>query len=350
MLLKPLAFAATAAAFVLLPKISDADADILNGIVTALPVESESFGLAEILETKSVSVACPQCKGRDSHLQLDFAVEDGARLTLNGFELYPNADPWGGELTATLVKENGQEKGKSLGYSLAVEPVAMDAYQQMQLIKVELRVIEVGGQFVDGIPAVKVELIRAITEDLAISSVDVEKATEVKCATMWCRAQDLGVELAKAFESVKGCVGRQKKHKGQHKNKGEHKPGFNNSEHQQDAAHSDGPGHDGEKPHSHRHNWRLLLKNIASHIFLPVLMGITAGVGVAVLAMVLCSIAIRLTRLVRTKRTKKAGLCRKKHSSRQRAADVEKEGLIEEIEEVDAEDELPKYKDDEPKN
>lgn len=63
--------------------------------------------------------------------------------------------------------------------------------------------------------------------------------------------------------------------------------------------------------------------------------------------MVLCSVAIRLTRLVRSKRCKKAGLCRKKHSSRQQAVDVEKVGLIEE---VDAEDAPPVYKDDEPKN
>ncbi|KAM4065132.1 hypothetical protein HRG_004530 [Hirsutella rhossiliensis] len=345
MLLKPLAFAATAAAFVIVPEISEADRDILNGIVTALPVESESFGLADSLQAQSVSVPCPQCKGRDSHLQLDFAVEEGAKLKLNGFELYPNADPWGGDLTATLVKENGQEKAKRLGYSLVVEPVAMDAYQQMQLISVKLRVIEVGGQFVEGVPAVKVELIRAITEDLAISSVDVEKATDVKCSSVWCRVQDLSLEFSKAFESFKGCVGG-RKHKGQHN------PGFHKGEPQQESAdaaptHGDRPGHDGEERHGHRHNWRLLVKNIASHIFLPVLMGITAGVGVAVLAMVLCSVAIRLTRLVRNKRTKKAGGCRKKHSSRQQAADVEKVGLIEE---VDAEDVPPEYKDDESKN
>lgn len=275
MLLKPLAFAAAAAAFVIVPEISDADSNILDGIVTALPVDTESFGLEGSLQSQSVSVSCPQCKGRDSHLQLDFAVKEGARLMLNGFELYPNADPWGGDLMANLVKQNGQEESKRLGYSLAVEPVAMDAYQQMQLIDVKLRVIEVGGHFVDGVPAVKVQLIRAVTEDLAISSVHVEKATDVKCSTVWCRFQDMTLAIAKAFDSFKGCVGR-------HRNKGQHNPSSPAVTPQQDAAGAAPTHGDGQQSHGHRHNWRLLFKNIASHIFLPVLMGITAGVGVAV--------------------------------------------------------------------
>lgn len=45
-----------------------------------------------------------------------------------------------------------------------------------------------------------------------------------------------------------------------------------------------------------------MLKHITSYIFLPVLMGITAGVGVAILAMFLGTLAIRFIRLVRGER------------------------------------------------
>ncbi|KJZ75971.1 hypothetical protein HIM_04795 [Hirsutella minnesotensis 3608] len=346
MLVKPLAFAATAAAFVIVPEISNADVTIIEGIVKALPVESESFGLPTSTQQQSVSVPCAQCKGKDAKLHMDFSVERGSRLMLNGFELYPNADPWSGDLKALMSKADGSNESKNLGYSLAIEPVAMDEYQQMSLIDVDFKIIEVGGQFVEGVPTVKVQIIQTITEDIAIGKVDVQPSSSgAECTSMWCRAQDVAGDIFSVLDGLKGGI--QSGIEGC----------FGSGNHdmliaEMDQTEKDGAGAvpvisgpESEEPSPSRHNWRLLVKNVASHIFLPVLMGVTAGVGVAVLAMVLCSIAIRLTKLVKTKRSRRGGCCRKKRSSRhQSVSDEEKTGLMEEGE---AEEAPPVYRDEE---
>lgn len=279
MLLKPLAFATAASAFLLAPAISEADRELVDGIVTMLPVESESFAPAKSPESWSVKVPYTQSKTGDGYLQFDLVAEEGAKLTANGFELYPNADPWSVDLTANVVNANGKGKTKeeTLGYSMAVKPVATDAYQDMDLIEVQLRVIEVGNRFVTGIPAVKIQLIRAITGDIAIANVEVDKAPGARCSSIVCRAKE---EFFEALKSFKGCMGRLR-------HNGHQKLAAAKAEAQQDGAgaalnNGDHSGHHDKRPHGHRHNWRLLLKNIASHVFLPVLMGITAGVGVAV--------------------------------------------------------------------
>lgn len=272
MLFKPLAFAATAAAFVIAPEISEADEDIFK----ALPIHAETFALPPSALSQSLSVPCAQCKGRDSHLRLDFDVADGSKLMLNGFELYPHADPWNGDLTAILVKGDGKEKEQRLGYSLSIEPAAMDQDQQMQLIDVELRVIEVGSRFVEGVPAIQVQLVKAATDDIVIGNVVLEDADGMECGSMWCKAKGLAAEVFKAIKSFKGKgCGRNRHHMG-------HPQGHT------DAGvvplHGGRPDHETMEPH--HHDWHKLLKNIASYIFLPILMGITAGVGVAVYASV----------------------------------------------------------------
>lgn len=329
MLFKPLAFAATAAAFVIAPEISEADEDIFK----ALPIHAETFALPPSALSQSLSVPCAQCKGRDSHLRLDFDVADGSKLMLNGFELYPHADPWNGDLTAILVKGDGKEKEQRLGYSLSIEPAAMDQDQQMQLIDVELRVIEVGSRFVEGVPAIQVQLVKAATDDIVIGNVVLEDADGMECGSMWCKAKGLAAEVFKAIKSFKGKgCGRNRHHMG-------HPQGH------ADAGvvplHGGRPGHETMEPH--HHDWRKLLKNIASYIFLPILMGITAGVGVAVFAMLLCSVVYRVTRFVRCRRGRGARCCRKKQLSRQQATDVEKVGLMEE----NPEEPPPQYRDDE---
>ncbi|POR32545.1 Uncharacterized protein TPAR_07245, partial [Tolypocladium paradoxum] len=335
MLFKSLAFAAAAAAFVIVPEISEADEDIFK----ALPVHAETFGLPPSALSQSLSVPCPQCKGKDSHLRLDLDVADGSKLLLNGFELYPHADPWNGDLTAILVKGDGKEKEQRLGYSLAIEPAAMDQDQQMQLINVELRVIEVGSRFVEGVPAIQVQLVKAATEDIVIGNVVLKDADGMRCSSMWCKAKELAGEVFKALKSVKGKgCGRHRHHKGhRHGGKGHADAGVV-------PLHSGRPDH--ETMEQHHHDWRKLLKNIASYIFLPILMGITAGVGVAVFAMLLCSVVVRLTRFARCKRSRGTRCCRKKQRSRQQATDVEKVGLMEE----NPEEPPPQYQDDDSKN
>lgn len=287
MLLKPVAFAAAAAAFVIVPELSGAD----EGIFKALPIHTEDVALFLPATSQEVIVPCKQCDENGANLRLNFEVADGTRLTLNGFELYPNADPWNGDLTAQVLDADNNEKLEKLGYSLAITPEAMDKDQSLQLLDVEVRVIEVGNRFVDSVPVVNVKVVKASTNDLGIARVDAMMAKQSGCSSMACRAKEaLGDALRalKDFKPKKGC-GRHghtglKGHKGHKDHKG-HKS--NPNMHQDGPHHGHGQKYDGHRNHqhhtggSHHHEWSQLITNIAAQIFLPVLMGITAGVGVA---------------------------------------------------------------------
>ena len=268
MLLKTLTLAAGAAAFLLVPEVAKVDEDLVH----ALPFDPESFQMLPSALEQSLIIPCEQCKGRDSYLHLDFEVVDMSRLMLNGFELYPNTDPWNGDLVATLTSENRRAKHRTLGYSLAVSPDGHFENEQIDLIGVELRVIEVGSRFVEGVPAIKVSLIKtAATNEILISGIEIKAAVEVECDTTWCRAKELFSGL---FRGVGGC-------------------GRNRHGHQAAESHTMQPqtgvdGHDqvsntyDHREHGHRRpHWGRLWKNVAAYIFLPVLMGITAGVSVA---------------------------------------------------------------------
>lgn len=278
MLLKQLAFAATAAAFVIVPELSEAD----DNIFKALPIHAEPLSLPLPTESHKISVPCKQCEGKNSNLQLSFDVVDHTRLLLNGFEVYPNADPWHGDLAAAVESTDRESSKQKLGYSLAITPEAMDKDSYIQLLDVELRVIEVGNQFVDSVPVVNVKLVKAPSGDIAMVQVDTSSAKASNCHSMACHAKEIMGEAFKAmkgFKPFKGC--HRRPHHG--KDKGQHKSNPNRP--QSDDAPD---GHHKHHPHphhhahgNHRHEWGRLITNLAAQIFLPVLMGITAGVGVA---------------------------------------------------------------------
>ena len=195
----------------------------------------------------------------------------------NGFELYPSADPWHGDLVAPLIKGHGKSHGKNkiqrLGYSLAVKAQAMDEEQQMGIISVDLRVIEVGDRFVEGVPHVVVKLIQAPTGEILIGNIEIADSDKsAKCNTVWCQTKDV---LDDAFRKVKECGGRLG-HKGPGKEATRpvdaHKPASHHGHHDH---------HDHHAMDQDDYDWGKLLENVVAHIIFPVLMGITAGVGVA---------------------------------------------------------------------
>ncbi|KAL7929567.1 hypothetical protein V8C35DRAFT_315111 [Trichoderma chlorosporum] len=323
MLLKPLVFAAAAAAFVIVPAISEKDESIFK----TLPVEPETFQLPAEALGQSIDVPCRQCRGRDTHLKLDFAVEDGSRLMVNGFELYPHADPWRDDLVAEVVRASGASNERTLGYSLSVLPRAKDEEQQLELVDVKLRVIEVGHRFVDDIPLVKVGLIKAPTGEIVISDMQLMAAPEMPCHSMWCRAKA-------ALKGFGGCRG--KMHKGPH-----HEPMPGAKEDRPRHPHHDHKPHMHIRPHHRPHHapeeewnsqrdWRRLVTSVASHIVLPVLMGITAGVGVAFLAMFMCSVVYRLSLFIRGASARRSWCPHhRRNATRYPSAEEEKRGLME---------------------
>ncbi|KAM0255079.1 hypothetical protein ACHAQJ_006158 [Trichoderma viride] len=322
MLLKQLALAAAAAAFVIVPEISEKDESIFK----ALPVEPETFQLPAEALGQSLDVPCRQCRGRDTHLKLDFAVEDGSRLMVNGFELYPHADPWRDDLVAEVVRASGSGTERTLGYSLSVLPRAKDEEQQLELVDVKLRVIEVGHRFVDDIPVVKIGLIKATTGDIVISDMQLMAVPEMPCTSMWCRAK-------LALKGFGGCHGKMQNGRPHPEEPhGEHAEGDHPHPHHHDKKphHHERPHHKKPEEWNSQRDWRRLVRNVAAHIVLPVLMGITAGVGVAFLAMFLCSVVYRLSVFVRGASPRRSWCPHhRRNASRFLTVEEEKQGLME---------------------
>ncbi|KAG5965794.1 hypothetical protein E4U58_002692 [Claviceps cyperi] len=272
--------AATAAALVILPELSDPDESMFRTLPHVDKVSSRPI----FEDAHVVSVPCAQCDGANSNLQLGFRVVDGTRLLVNGLELYPRAE------RAMASKVNSQR----LGYSLAVVRQSVGAGAEgskMQLLDVELRVLEVGDRFVEGVPAVNVKLFRGPNEEMKIADVAVAASRFSGCHSMACRAKEGMADAWRALKGVRplrGCHGR----------------GRGRGQHHSQTSTLLQSGSGDRRPQIHEQEWRPLLTHIAAQILLPVLMGMTAGVGVALLAMAVCSLFYRLTASVRGKRTK----------------------------------------------
>ena len=315
LLVKQLALAATAASFLVVPETTQTDEEAFK----ALPIDafSATSDIPVHALSQTLDVPCAGCKGKDAHLSMDFAVEDGTRLLLNGYELYPSADPWHGDLTAEVVKGNGKTKNQMLGYSLAVGPQAYDDNQALEVINVGLHVIEVGGRFIEGIPTVNIKLIKAHTGEVLIGAVDMVNTEQAECTDVWCRVKEGWESAWKGIKAAGGC----RKHKSQGH-------GHHDGKMMMDGGRPHGrPAHPGQE----HHHWGKLMKNLAFSILLPVLTGITAGVGVAVFVMGLCSFVAIIVRSRRAKcrRTRRRSL---KASPTEPAAEEEKTGLMDTVE------------------
>ncbi|KAG5973913.1 hypothetical protein E4U55_000187 [Claviceps digitariae] len=304
MQLVPLALAATAAALIIMPEVSEPD----EAMFRALSLLDETSSQPILADSHVVRVPCGQCDGADRSLYLNFSVVDDTRLLLNGLELYPHAEraKHDDETTTTTTTTTKQQK-KKLGYSLAVVREAMGEGSKLQMLDVELRVLEVGDRFVDGVPAVNVKLFKAaFSEEIIMADVAVAPSKVSGCNSLACRARE-GMEDVlralkglKGLEPLRGCHGRGGRwahHGGKHH-------GENTAMSQaQEASRWD------RLQSSRRREWRRILTHMAAQILLPVLMGITAGAGVALLAMAVCSLFARLAACIRGKRTETRDVC-----------------------------------------
>ncbi|KAJ4263799.1 hypothetical protein NW762_005832 [Fusarium torreyae] len=330
MLFKPLAFAATAAAILIVPETSEKD----DSIFRTLPIDVDTFEVPATAYGQVVDVPCLQCRGHNSQLELNFGIQD-RRLVLNGFELYPHADPWNGDLSAAVIKGNGKSDMRRLGYGLAIRPEGVDEEQHLEVVNVEVRIIEVGDRFVDGVPPVTVKLIKAPVGEIIIGSIEVKGAGEKapEDCDMWCRAKGKVHDTWKGVKGKfkgKGCHGMKGHgHKAHHDHgKGEHKS-TDNFRH--------GPAMD-KKPDQ---SWGEILKHVTAYIIIPVLMGVAAGVGVALFAMFVCTMVLRLIQFFKGEPDEPALGAAHKTAIAEMLVEDEKSGLI-----VDDET-LPQY---EPRN
>ncbi len=312
------ASATTTYAFLIPPQIAESDLTVADAFDIIAP---------EISETQVIKVDCPGCPvvfhgkhgGRPkvktdkaNHLELSFVVDhlaDADRLLLNGFELYPSPDPFHEVLTAPQVLDKkkrsteGERKEKRhrpdhgekkkhhghhepvalpLGFGLQVSPATKDADTELELVTLDLQIIEVGPVFVDGIPSVRIDLIKHRNGRLMIGNIKTVAApepayeptqadkTQPECDSMLCEWLAAFQDQIKKLSPGKPCHGVKS---GAAASGDEPHHGHGHGHH--------GPSHWHHRPASHEHSWGQLAKNIASHILLPVLIGIVAGVSVS---------------------------------------------------------------------
>ncbi|KAF3765051.1 hypothetical protein M406DRAFT_278747 [Cryphonectria parasitica EP155] len=335
MLLRPLiavaGLSAAASAFLLPPQVSSHEVDTMGSVpieivpaAHAKTVHLECAGCPPVLKHKNHNKhKGTQHKQHVSHLELDFKTESG-KLMVNGFELYPHSDPFSNVLVAAQVAEKPKhhnkhnnkqhhskdgDKGKELkshhkfrphedrpksvqqqlGFSLQIQPVIKTA-DELELFTVDLQIIEVGSVFVDGLPNIRVDLIKAPSHELMIAKIE-KTASETtpttiadgqkECTTILCKWRAI---IAAQLEKMKthGCTGLMGIKAGGHG--GAHAHGGHHGHH---------VGHMG---HNRQHGWALLFRKLTSHIILPILVGIVAGVSVSILGMLVGTILVGLWR------------------------------------------------------
>ncbi|KAI6085286.1 hypothetical protein F4821DRAFT_152751 [Hypoxylon rubiginosum] len=360
--------AASTNAILLPPDVSASD----NDIISTLPVPVEvDINLPKAAETQNLKLKCPGCPVRiphhgeakivndiPSHLELDFTIEpsDGVdRLLVNNFELYPNADPFRNSLVAAVrpdVVSRKQSKRPthfkgpqpqnihSLGFGMQTTPVAKSEEDSLELVMVELDIIEVGDIFIDGIPNVQVKLVKTPSGKLMMGEVETIESSmrnpmdkQEECATLICKWKAVIMQKLASLRLHKGCGGRPAHVKGTH----DHVKG--QGHHGRPHHASDDGEHRGQRPGSHQKNWGLLFKNIASHILLPVAVGILAGVAASILGMMVGTLVVFLWRLAfrrgGSRRSHRHGR-HHKASHQEAVVEDEKSGLMTGEEDVEA--------------
>jgi hypothetical protein len=391
MLLKPATVAAglltasAANAFLLPPEVSENDVKIADAIGVNTP---------NTAETQTVNLNCPGCpvtingprgskviQGKPNHLELKFSVAHGAEadaLYLNGYRLYPNPEPLHDVLIAPQVMDwkpwRGKWKGwghhnkdgddddhehqhrrhrgppgppgmfsiepQPLGFAMNTARAAKDTDSQLELVTVDFQIIEVGNQFIEGIPELHVKLIQDPTGRLMIGNIEstvpapkteASKDVAKECTTLLCKW------LTAIFPSGprKPCHGN-----GPAADPSGHGVPVMGGHHGHHGHHGGPPGwvgmHHNPGPGGPEHSWGQLFKNIASHILLPVAIGIVAGVSVSLIGMAVGTLIVTLWRALVRRPSHTRQHHRRHHSGhhhkathKETAVDEEKSGLIE---------------------
>jgi hypothetical protein len=269
-------------------------------------------------DAQSLTLDCPGCLSRvgksdgasssdASHLELEFTIDavDGVdHLSLNGFELYPKANPYKTMLTAPLLPGSADDKDslsheakdtkehtQTLGYGLHThrDPPTYD--NDLELVTVDLQIVEIGNVFINGIQGVKVRLIKSLSGKLMIGSIEATKAPVSQetlvdkieeCQTMVCRWKTIVKNHLASFKGKgKPCAHHMPPAESMGADHGVAAPQVGG----QDPAPASGHHHSAAPWYRHQHSWGQLMKNIASHILLPVAIGILAGVTASLLGM-----------------------------------------------------------------
>lgn len=321
--------ASAANAFLIPPEVSSTDVGIAEIVAASQAIETPDSP-----DRRTVKFDCPGCPViidvphgpkiytpyRPNHLELTFSVEhqaDGAadKFAVNGVPLFPTTEgipfghqvldwkpsggppPWAHRGPPSIPApwahrgppgpssipaprsphgghhgEHGHHRGgpppwafaagspkleaQPLGFVMAAGEIK-DAETDMELVSLSFRVLEVGGTPVEGLPEIKIQLVKD-GERLVIANIEKVKEAKPECKTTFCK---LMMAIFGPPSVMKPCHGS-----------GAVAPA-------PEVVEKPAVVVDEAVMRHKEHTWGQLFNSVASHILLPVLIGIVAGVA-----------------------------------------------------------------------
>jgi hypothetical protein len=296
----------------------------------------------------SVEIVCPSCPFRDpttgvassdpNHLALEFTIDSNNsadRLLLNGFELFPNP-PRGEVPKAAQVLDSSDSDSvmRKLGFSSTMSRVAIDDDGSTELVEFKFQVIALGRDmmrpdYVDQVPVVEMRLVKQAEGGLVLASLETKEvpvsgltshwapsAHSTQCQTSMCRLQEL---ISQRLGAIKSGIRK-------------HCSGDQSQVNIESPSQGHGYGHRRHGDRKHR-SGRQLLRYIASHILLPIAIGVVAGVSASIIGMIIGTFVVCLWRVVIRPPTNSSHTSRRRHRrgsrhGHKKALDDEKSSLI----------------------
>jgi len=303
--------------FLLPPKISKADFDIIND----LPFEFTAESVAKIVDLKCSGCPVPvvnldgttvALQHVDSILELNYTVEHNRnvadRLLLNGVSIFPtnmaSIEPFKASQKFSKDQPFQTQENVRLGYEMSLRTVKKDR-GGFELFAINIHVFEVADKFVNDIDSVELLFIKDPSENLFITAYEKKKATsptelttgDKDCTSMLCKWQAIIAAKLANLKPLKGCGSKGKGSKtgavaGHHKGQGRPHP-------------HGGRPHHGKHHGGHRHHQKgfvrfmRMLRNVTIHILIPVFIGVVAGLTASVIGMVFGQLVVFAWRTIR---------------------------------------------------
>jgi len=187
-------------------------------------------------------------------------------------------------LTAPQITSDGQ-KDLRLGYELSIKPVAKSDEGQLELIAIDLQVVEIADQFVNGLDSVALKLLKTPSGKLMIGNLETAPTTNPiinpsdsgkECTTLICKWRAMVADKLSQLKPKKSC--------------GSKRPN------KEIAAGGRPHKHHGPHRQYHKHHgiarFFLALKSVAIRVLIPIFIGIAVGMTASLIGMLVGNILV----------------------------------------------------------
>ena len=261
MLVKQLVSAATIAAFAVIEERPEAR----DRTYETLPIYAHMNTVAGVALVHYFRVPCYKCQSQNARLSMDFIVEGRNQPTFDRCEIYLNFNLRCSDLSVVVLVGNKNEE-QMPGYTLAISPQLGYAERILEIIILNFRVIKVGGRFIGDVPIIDIRLLRAPNGGVLTGSVDALSNTESDPnKILCCIRQGLHKTLYKLFPYPGGTGRFNKVSKDDIETEGQ-------------VLYHEAYMYDGDQ-----FNGSKRLETILFSAILPMLAGIAASIGIAIL-------------------------------------------------------------------